>query len=250
MPEPVNKPTFVFIHGAWAGSWVWDALKPELEAAGHRVLALDMPGNPQHPAAPDAISMAGCMAHIAAACAEIEGPLLLVGHSGGGVIATQAAEMLAERVAGVAYLAGMMLPSGLGFAELTTELMQCHPEAAGIWPHLHWAEDRQSSTVPPEAVCEIFLQDLPRDQAMAAAQRFCSQPEGTRVLVAEWTAERFGRLPRLYVEATEDRSVVLAAQRKMQALVPGAQVVSLACGHVPQVVQTAAVAEALLAFAR
>ena len=99
-------------------------------------------------------------------------------------------------------------------------------------------------------MCEIFLQDLPREQAMAAAQRFCSQPEGTRALVSEWTAERFGRLPRLYVEATEDRSVVLAAQRKMQALVPGAQVVSLACGHVPQVVQTAAVAEALLAFAK
>ena len=51
---------------------------------------------------------------------------------------------------------------------------------------------------------------------MAAAQRFCSQPEGTRALVANWTAERFGRLPRLYVEATEDRSVVLAVQRKMQ----------------------------------
>ncbi len=86
MPEPENKPTFVLIHGAWAGSWVWDALKPELEAAGHRVLAFDMPGNPQHPAAAEDISMAGCMAHIAAACAEIEGPLLLVGHSGGGVI--------------------------------------------------------------------------------------------------------------------------------------------------------------------
>ncbi|WP_425222258.1 alpha/beta fold hydrolase [Pseudomonas sp.] len=250
MPEQINKPTFVLIHGAWAGSWVWDALTPELQAAGHRVLALDMPGNPQHPAKAEDISMAGCMAHIAAACAEIEGPLLLVGHSGGGVIVTQAAEMLAERVAGVAYLAGMMLPFGLGFAELTTELIQNHPEAVGIWPHLHWAEDRQSSEVPPEAVCEIFLQDLPHEQAMAAAQRFCSQPEGTRALVAEWTEERFGSLPRLYVEATEDRSVVLAAQRKMQALVPGAQVVSLACGHVPQVVQTAAVAEALLAFAK
>ena len=132
MPEPENKPTFVLIHGAWAGSWVWDALKPELEAAGHRVLAFDMPGNPQHPAAAEDISMAGCMAHIAAACAEIEGPLLLVGHSGGGVIVTQAAEMLAERVAGVAYLAGMMLPSGLGFAELTTELRTIRkPSASG-----------------------------------------------------------------------------------------------------------------------
>ncbi|MEB3734447.1 hypothetical protein ULF88_10820 [Halopseudomonas pachastrellae] len=64
------------------------------------MLALDMPGNPQHPAKEEDISMAGCMAHIAAACAQVDGPLLLVGHSGGGVIVTQAAEMLAERVVG------------------------------------------------------------------------------------------------------------------------------------------------------
>ena len=233
-----KSPTFVLIHGAWAGSWVWDSLRTLLEDQGHAVIAPDMPGNPMHPAPAAQLTMQGCIDHLKNGCAEVSGPLLVVGHSGGGVIATQLAETLAERVVGVAYIAGM-----------ADEAQKQHPEAAGIWPHLQWSDDRQSSTVPPQAVCEVFLQDLPREQAMAAAQRFCAQPEGTRALVAEWTAERFGRLPRLYIEATQDRSVVLPVQRRMQQLVPGAAVVSLDTGHVPQVSAIAAVADALSNFA-
>jgi pimeloyl-ACP methyl ester carboxylesterase len=247
MPE---HPTFVLIHGAWAASWVWDSLRDVLESQGYAVITPDMPGNSRNPATPEQINMAGCVRAVEACCAGISGPLLIVGHSGGGVIATQVAEAMAERVAGVAFIAGMMLPSGLGFAELADEAQKTHPEAAGIWPHLSWREDRQSSTVPADAVCDVFLQDLPREQAMAAAQHFCAQPEGTRALVAEWTPERFGRLPRLYIEATQDRSVILPVQRRMQQLVPGAEVVSLECGHVPQVVATDGVADALLSFAK
>jgi len=68
-------------------------------------------------------------------------------------------------------------------------------------------------------------------------------------LIPTWSPERFGRLPRLYVEAKKDRSVVLPVQRRMQQLVPGAEVVSLDTGHVPQVAAPEAVASALAAFA-
>jgi len=245
-----EQPTFVLIHGAWAASWVWNSLRAVLEDQGYAVITPDMPGNSRNPATPEQINMQGCVEQVQACCAEVRGPLIIVGHSGGGVIATQVAQVMAERVAGVAFIAGMMLPSGLGFAELAAEAQKQHPEAAGIWPHLQWSADRQSSTVPPQAVCDVFLQDLPHEQAMAAAQLFCAQPEGTRALVAEWSPERFGRLPRLYIEATQDRSVILPVQRRMQALVPGAEVVSLETGHVPQVTATTEVAEALLGFAR
>ncbi len=244
-----EQPTFVLIHGAWAASWVWDSLRAALEDQGYAAITPDMPGNSRNPATPEQINMAGCLRAVEESCAGISGPLLIVGHSGGGVVATQVAEVMAERVAGVAYIAGMMLPSGVGFAELAGEAQKTYLEAAGIWPHLVWSEDRQSSTVPAKAICDVFLQDLPHEQAMAAAQHFCAQPEGTRALVAEWTPERFGKLPRLYIEATQDRSVVLPVQRRMQQLVPGASVVSLDTGHVPQVVATDAVADALLSFA-
>lgn len=245
-----EQPTFVLIHGAWAASWVWHSLRAVLEDQGYAVITPDMPGNSRNPATPEQINMQGCVAQVQACCAEVSGPLVIVGHSGGGVVATQVAEVMAERVVGVVFIAGMMLPSGLGFAELSDEAQKQHPEAAGIWPHLQWSADRQSSSVPAQAVCDVFLQDLPREQAMAAAQLFYPQPEGTRALIAEWTPERFGRLPRLYIEARLDNSVVLPVQQRMQQLVPGAEVVSLDTGHVPQVTATVAVADALLSFAQ
>jgi pimeloyl-ACP methyl ester carboxylesterase len=84
--------------------------------------------------------------------------------------------------------------------------------------------------------------------AAAAAARLTPQPQSGRAVSPRLTAERFGTVPRLYVEATEDRSVILAVQRRMQALVPGAAVVSLPTGHAPQLSAPAALLAAILPF--
>lgn len=244
----MREPTLVLIHGAWAGSWVWDAIRPMLDASGIRVVTPDMPGSTAHPAEGDQLSLQGCVDHVLQCCADVHGPLFLLGHSGGGVIATQAAEAISERVSGVIYVAGMMLPSGLGFAELTAELRRDIPEAAGITPFLEWSAGRDSSRVPLKAARELFLQDLPGEAAFLAAAKFGEQPEGTRAMIPSWTEERFGRLARLYVEALQDRSVIPAAQRRMQALVPGARVVSLDTGHVPQASAPRALADVIFSF--
>ncbi len=246
--QTLPRSTLVLVHGAWAGSWIWRSLMPLLEDAGITVIAPDMPGTPAHPAPPEQLNLQGCLEHVLTCCKSSEGPLFLLGHSGGGVIATQTAQALGDRVSGVIYVAGMMLPSGCGFADVIAELIADVPTAAGIGPHLLWSDDRQFSRVPPEAGRAIFLHDVPEKVAQAAALRLCPQPEGTRAMVPCWTAERFGRVPRLYVEALEDCSVVLAAQRRMQELVPGAEVVSLNTGHVPQVAAPKALAEAILSF--
>lgn len=238
--------TLVLIHGAWAGSWIWQTLTPLLAEENIKVIAPDMPGTPVNPDA--RLSLEGCVDEVLACCAGLEGPLFLLGHSGGGVIATQAAETLGGRASGVIFVAGMMLPSGRGFAELVAELAGQFPEAAGIGPHLHWNADRSVSSVPASAARDIFLQDLPPAQADAAAARLSPQPEATRALIPCWTEEGFGRLPRLYVEALQDRSVILPAQRLMQRRVPGARVVSLDTGHVPQVAAPQALARVILAF--
>ncbi|KAA1170827.1 alpha/beta hydrolase [Marinobacter salinexigens] len=241
--------TAVLIHGAWAGGWVWDALTPHLEERGFRVVAPDLPGCGKRLGNPEEASLAQCVSDLEKLLEEVPPPLFLVGHSGGGAVATQLAESLYERVIGVAYLAGMMLPSGTGFSDVVTSIIAEHPEASGIGPFLTWEADGLVSRVPPEAIREIFLQDVSEETAAQAIPRFNPQAEGSRALVPEWSESRFGQLPRLYVEATKDRSVVLPVQRRMQQLVPGAEVISLNTGHVPQVASPEAVAKALVEFA-
>ncbi|MGQ0422166.1 alpha/beta fold hydrolase [Bacillus sp. HC-Mk] len=37
--------TYILVHGAWQGEWAWELVKPELEALGHTVVTLDLPGS-------------------------------------------------------------------------------------------------------------------------------------------------------------------------------------------------------------
>lgn len=246
MPEP--QVTAVLVHGAWAGGWVWEAITPLLQERGFRVLAPDLPGCGTRLGNPADASIDRCVADLVERLEDVDDPLLLVGHSGGGAVATQLADRVSERVVGVAFLAGMMLPSGTGFGEVVAEMVNDYPEAAGIGPHLEWEAEGQVSRVSARAIREIFLQDVSDSLALQAIPHFGPQAEGSRALVPQWTPERFGQLPRLYVEARQDRSVVLPVQRRMQALVPGASVVSLNTGHVPQVAAPLAVASALTDF--
>lgn len=236
----------MLIHGAWAGSWVWDDLLPVLRDAGYRPHAPDLVGNGVDGVAAGEVSLARYREQILALIAQFDGKVHLVAHSGGGLTATAVAEAAPERIASVSYVAGMMLPSGLGFAELCAQLASEGADVAGIGPYLQQVDG--GCRVPPQAAREIFFHDAPDEAARRAAERLVTQPDGGRQVSVAWTAERFGRLPRLYIEARADRSVTLAAQRRMQQLVPGAEVVSLACGHVPQLAAPDQLAGALLGF--
>jgi pimeloyl-ACP methyl ester carboxylesterase len=63
--------------------------------------------------------------------------------------------------------------------------------------------------------------------------RLVAEPHGPRAAPLRLTPERFGSLPRTYVECTQDRTIPIASQRRMQALVPGAHVVTLPADHSP-----------------
>jgi pimeloyl-ACP methyl ester carboxylesterase len=236
----------VLIHGAWQGSWAWDALMPYLRAAGLDAHALDLPGNGTDDVDPAAVSLDLYVGAVVRRISAIGGRVSIVAHSGGGVVASQVAETCPEQIERLAYVAGMMLPDGAAFAEVAGPLIAADHSAVGIVPHLVWSDDRLVSRVPPAAAKHIFYHDCPAQAAEAAASRLTPQPERGRAVRPRLSPDRFGRLPRLYVEAQADRSVVLAVQRRMQALVPGAHVASLPTGHVPQLAAPKMLAERLI----
>ena len=139
-------------------------------------------------------------------------------------------------------MTGMMLPSGMGFADLVEELTPDLPEAAGIIPYLEWSADGETSTLIDGAAQKLFYHDCPKEKADAASAKLKRHPQRGRAIVAQLTDDRFGRVPRAYIEATQDRAVIPAAQKRMQELVPGAARHAIESGHAPLLAQPDALA--------
>ena len=238
----------VLIHGAWQGSWAFAAWTPLLQARGWKVLAVNLPGNDAAAEDDSCANLDGYTAHVLRVLESLDGPAVVVGHSGGGMTASQVAQAAPERVSALVYLAGMMLPSGMSYGDVIAQCRAADPgfDYQGIGPHLAWNEQRNASSVPLEAAMALFLHDCPPTAALKAASRLCVQPESGRAMVNRLSAECFGRVPRIYVECRQDRSVTLPLQQRMQQLTPGARRISLDCGHVPQLACPQALSDALL----
>jgi len=230
----VSVKDLVLIHGAWQGSWAWAEVTPLLEDRGFICHPVDMPGNGHNPTKPQDVSMELYMSYLRGVLEGIGRPVIVVGHSSGGIIASQLVERESKQVKAVIYLAGMMLPSGTKFAELVEKFSKRDPAALGIVPHLDWSKDGETSTVKKGAARKIFYQDCPVRKANAAAKMLKPHPQRGRDISARLTKGRYGRIPRAYIEAKLDQSIPHKIQRHMQTLVPGATRYTLNTGHAPQ----------------
>lgn len=128
---PAGRTAFVLVHGSWHGGWCWGLVEPELNAAGHATIAIDLPGHglnaknpasfskrPLDPAAfaaePSALAGIGIDAYADAVIAGADRALaagaervIAVGHSMGGVPISFAAAKAPDKFAGLIYLAAL-----------------------------------------------------------------------------------------------------------------------------------------------
>ena len=89
---------FVLVHGAFDGAWCWAHLADELRAAGHTVLAPDLPAAGQDPTPLSEVTLASATQRVVDCLRSLDAPAVLVGHSMGGVVITQAAAEVPEKL--------------------------------------------------------------------------------------------------------------------------------------------------------
>jgi pimeloyl-ACP methyl ester carboxylesterase len=216
------------IHGAWHGAWCWDKVVPLLEQKGHSAVAVDLPAHGEDLTAISTITLQMYADKICEVIGQQQEPVILVGHSLGGISITQAAEQCPSNIRKLVYLSGFLLPNGvarLGYgADIEGSLIDAHKEMS---------IDKTSVSFKPAGIKETFYHDCRIEDIAKATTLIKPEPIAGIVTPVNYTAERFGRLPRVYIECLQDRAVLPALQKRMYTETPVERVFSMNTSHSP-----------------
>ena len=233
--------TFVLVRGAWHGGWCWHKLVPLLEADGHTVDALDLPGHGDDRSPVSEMTLDGNVGRIVERIGAAGEPVVLVGHSMGGMSVTQAAEHVPERISRLVYLSAFLPGDGQALPDLAAgDLVQRNlivDEAAG------------TITVAEQALRPAFYGECSEEDYAFATSRLVPESLAAMGAPVRITEERAGSVPRAYIECLRDGAIVIDTQRSMQAARPCEPVLQIDADHSPFLSRPRELADHLLALA-
>ena len=227
-PAPAQTPSatgpthnVILVHGAWANGSSWSKVIPMLEAKGLHVVAVELP----------LTSLEDDVATVKRAIALEDGPVLLVGHSYGGVVITEAGND--SKVSGLVYVAAFA-PGDNGSINQLSQGGAPPPGVAELRP------DAQGFLkLTPKGVAEDFAQDLtPAEKAEITATQ---GPTNAKVLGGTITTAAWHQKPTWYVVSANDRMIPPDAERAMAKAIH-AETITLPSSHVAMLSHPAPVA--------
>ncbi len=212
----------VLVHGAWADGSSWSKIIPLLLAKGFHVVAVQNPLN----------SIADDVASTTRLIEAQDGPVLLVGHSYGGAVITEAG--MNPKVAGLVYVAAFAPDKG----ETLSGMAAQHPKPPAFDEIRPIADGFLVLT--EKGVNESFAQDLsPADKALVLATQ---GPTQGAILATPIRAAAWHDKPSWFVIATNDRAIS-PEQEKASAERMHSKTLTLASSHVPMLSQPQKVAD-------
>ena len=218
----------VLVHGAWADGSSWSKVIPLLEARGMHVVAVQSP----------LTSLADDVAVTKRAIARLDGPVLLVGHSYGGAVITQAGDD--PNVAGLVYIAAFAPDQG----ESLLSLLSAYPTP--IADELI-VDQFGFITLTADGVRDDFAQDLTdTEQAVIAAVQ---GPTSVAAFTTQITTTAWKLKPTWYVVAKSDRTIAPDLER-LFAQRMNATTIEMPTSHVPMLSRPAEVAAFISRAAR
>lgn len=241
-----NVLTFILVHGALLGSGGWDKTVSQLQQRGHNAIILDLPGRAGDETDPKSITLVTAAQKVVEVMKLQKGKVVLVGHSQGGLVISQAAEMAPEKVQSLIYVTALLPKSGQTLGEIIKD-----DKESLIGPNLIVELEKGTMHFNPKADFRaVFAGDVSEAEGKKAYANTVHEPLGIGGTPISLSPEKFGRIPRHYVMAMQDRVLTPALQEKMIREVGVDRIVRLNSSHSPFLSVPKDLAKALVDLAK
>ncbi len=219
---------FILIHGSWHSAWNWHKVVPLLEQAGHQSIAIDLPGMGRDKTPIGEVKMKSTIEKICEIIDDIDGKVILVGHSKNGIMISQVAERRPDKIEKLIYLAAYLVPNGKTQREYSVRDTE-----GWLKPYVTQHPETSSHTLQTSIYKEGLYHDCEDDITEMAKVILSHEPVESGMATLELTEENYGRVPRYYIECTEDRAVTPFIQKIMYTETPCKKVYSMPTSHSP-----------------
>ncbi len=234
---------FLLVHGSWVGGWSWEKVVPLLEQKGHLVKALDLPGHGADKTPLSEVNLQAYTEKVCQALDEFDNQVILVGHSMGGIVISQATEERPQKIKKLVYLAGYLLQNG----ETLMHIFEKDKDSL-LGANLIMADDQSYVTLKEEGIKEVIYKDASDEDKERIKER--ARPQATLPFVTpvNITEENYGSIPRVYIECTNDLVITPSIQKEMYTKTPCEQVLTLETSHTPNYGAPEKLVEQLITF--
>ena len=220
--------TFVLVHGAWQGPYVWATVKTKLESKGQKVIVVELPGHGVDTTAPVTLSINIYRDKVIAAINNTTGKVILVGHSMGGVVVSAVAEKIPERIKKLVYVGAFLPANGQSLLDLAFQDKQSLL-GASLLP----SADQLTLDIIQKNIVSIFCQDASDEIKILAVSKFRVEPAIPFTNKAVLTDANFGKVDKYYISTLQDHAIGINLQNQMITSAHISKVYSINTGHYP-----------------
>jgi len=236
-----SQPTYVLIHGAWQAPYVWDEVSADLVRKGFKVIAVELPGHGADMTPPQNLTLDVYRDKVIEFLSNVNGQVILVGHSMGGMVISHVAEKAPFRISKLVYLGAFLPDSG----QALTDLAYSDPDSK-LGPALIPSADQLTIDVARDRLLDLFIHDGSLDAQERVLANYRSEPAIPFTNKVTLTRDGFGSVEKVYVRTLNDLAISPRLQDRMIANGGITSVHDLPTSHSPFLAQPQMVAEILL----
>jgi len=202
-------PTYVLVHGAWADESAWCFVRNQL-AVHANVEVVNLPGHGVELTPANKVSMNDYVNTVEAAIKKYDGKVTLVGHSMAGVVVSQVAENIPNKIDKLVYISAYLPQDGQNLIDLANTDAQ-----SLVGPNMEFTADYAAAKVKQDIIVPGVCADCPKFMQDALLKYHKAEPAGPLNEKVKLTNQNFGKVAKYYIHTSQDKAVGYELQKRM-----------------------------------